>query len=56
MVETNKQLKKLIAWGASPLLEIYLKNKKTSRISYCIDSALDKLVVVIATAEIGGYI
>jgi hypothetical protein len=42
MMDTFKKHKKLIAWGVSPLLEIYLKNSKASHISFCIDSAAKK--------------
>ena len=42
MKDPIRQNKKLIAWGVSPLLEIYLKNSKEHHISYCIDSAPEK--------------
>jgi len=33
--------KKLIAWGAGPMLEIYLRNAPDHQIAYCIDSSPD---------------
>jgi hypothetical protein len=42
MKDTIRQDKKLIAWGVSPLLEIYIRNSKEHQISYCIDSAPEK--------------
>lgn len=31
------EMKKLIAWGASPLLELYIRNTPGHRIAYCVD-------------------
>lgn len=38
-MNTFRQTKKFISWGASPLLEIYIRNNKAHGISYCVDSA-----------------
>ncbi|MBA4391134.1 MAG: hypothetical protein C0399_09365 [Syntrophus sp. (in: bacteria)] len=34
--------KKYIAWGASPIFELYLRNAQHSKVTYCVDSSIGK--------------
>jgi len=34
--------KKYVAWGASPIFEIYLSNSENPNIAYCVDSSIEK--------------